>query len=351
MQRSLTRRGLIGSGIAGAAMLTAPAIARADTPRRWRMVTAWSRNLLGPGISAARLANRITKMSGGALTVDLFAAGEIIPALAVFDTVSNGTVEMGHSAALFQQGKLSAAGIFTTVPFGLGPTAHAAWIDKGGQALWNQLYAPFNIKPFMAGNTGPSSAGWFRKAPETVADIAALRIRVTGLGGEVYRRLGATALAISPGDTYAALERGTIDAAEFLAPANDLALGLDRIAPALAFPGFNKPNGASELLIGKAQWEALPEAIKLIVETACRAEHDQGLAEALASNQAALRQLLEKGVKLHRLDTAILRAAGEAARGLLADIAARDVLSRQIVESYLAEIGDTQRALEAMTRM
>jgi TRAP-type mannitol/chloroaromatic compound transport system substrate-binding protein len=351
MQSNPTRRGLIRSGIAGAALLSAPAIARADTPRRWRMVTAWSRNLLGPGVSAARLANRITRMSGGTLTVDLFAAGEIVPALAVFDAVSNGTVEMGHSAALFQQGKLPAAGIFTTVPFGLGPTAHAAWIDKGGQALWDQLYASFNVKPFMAGNTGPSSAGWFRKAPETLANIASLRIRVTGLGGEVYRRLGATALAISPGDTYAALERGTIDAAEFLAPANDLALGLDRIAPVLAFPGFNKPNGASELLIGKSQWEALPEALKVIIETACRAEHDQGLSEALASNQTALRQLIEKGVKLHRLDTTILRAAGEAARALLSDIAAKDALSRQIIESYLAEIGDTQRAFDAMTRM
>jgi TRAP-type mannitol/chloroaromatic compound transport system substrate-binding protein len=347
----ITRRGVLSGGLTGAALLAAPAIVRADTPRRWRMVTSWSRNLLGPGMSAARLANRITRMSNGALTIDLFAAGEIVPSLAVFDAVANGTVELGHSASLFQQGKLPAAGIFTTVPFGLGPTAHAAWIDKAGQALWDQLYAPFSVKAFMAGNTGPSSAGWFRKAPETVADIAQLRIRVTGLGGEVYKRLGATPLAISPGDTYAALERGTIDAAEFLAPANDLALGLDRVAPVLAFPGFNKPNGASELLIGKALWDGLPEHLKLIIEAACRAEHDQGLAEALSSNQQALRQLVERGVKLHRLDLAILRAAGEAARTVLAEIASRDDLSRRIIDSYLAETGDTQRALDAMNRL
>ncbi len=336
--------------LAGAASLAAPAIARADAPRRWRMVTSWGKNLVGPGVTAARLAKRITTMSGGALEVQLFAAGEIVPALNVFDAVSTGTVEMGHTAALFWQGKMPAASLFTTVPFGLSPVAHAAWIDGEGQGLWDELYAAFNVKPFLAGNTGPSSAGWFRKPVQSLSDIAGLRIRASGIGGELYRRLGATASVISPGDTYAALERGTIDAAEFLAPANDLALGLNRIAPHLVFPGFNKPNGASELLIAKSQWESLPENLKAIVEAAARMEHDLGLAEAHRLNAEALRTLIEGGTQVQRLPEEVLAKGAMLAEGVLSELAAKDALTARIVTSYRGARNASARAWEALAR-
>lgn len=327
----LNRRTAIAAATAGA--LAAPSVVRSQPRLRWRCVTSWPKNLIGPGISAARLVSRINTMSQGELAVDLFAAGELVPALNVFDAVSNGTVEMGHTAALFWQGKLPAAPLFTTVPFGLPPTAHAAWIDHEGQSLWDQLYAPFRLKAFLAGNTGPSTAGWFRKPIATADDLAGLRIRVTGLGGEVLKRLGAIPIVIAPGETYQALERGLVDAAEFLAPVNDAALGLQRVAPHLAFPGFNKPNGASELQIGLPYWSALPEHLKAIIQTACRAEHDEGLADAERGNAAALRQVVSAGAQPMLLPNDLLEKAAAAAADVLAGIAGRDRISQQIVES------------------
>jgi TRAP-type mannitol/chloroaromatic compound transport system substrate-binding protein len=328
------RRSAIVAATAGA--LAAPAIAKAQPRLRWRCVTSWPRNLIGPGISAARLVSRINTMSNGELSVDLFAAGEVVPALNVFDAVSNGTVEMGHSAALFWQGKLPAAALFTTVPFGLPPTAHAAWIDQEGQSLWDQLYAPFRLKAFLAGNTGPSTAGWFRKPITSAEDLAGLRIRVAGLGGEIFRRLGATPVTIAPGETYQALERGLIDAAEFLAPVNDAALGLYRVAPNLAFPGFNKPNGASELQIGLQHWNALPDHLRMIIQIASRAEHDEGLADAERGNASALRQVVAAGAQPMLLPNDVLEKAASAAAETLAEIAGRDRISQRIVESYQA---------------
>ncbi|MBN8534549.1 MAG: TRAP transporter substrate-binding protein [Rhizobiales bacterium] len=337
--------------VLAAGLVTAPAIVSARTERRWRMVTSWSRNLVGPGVTAERLARRITAMSDGALVVELFAAGEVVPALSVFDAVSNGTVEMGHSAALFQAGKWPVASVFTTVPFGLPPIAHAGWLDHGGQALWDSLYAPSGVKPILAGNTGPSSAGWFRKSVESLADLAGLRIRATGLGSELYRRMGATPVALAPGETYPALERGVLDAAEFLAPANDAALGLHRIAPFLALPGFNKPNGASELLVARPLWEGLPAHLQAVIEAAARMEHDLGLAEAHRLNAEALRSLIAAGTTITRLSPEILARGAILVEELLAEIAARDSLSARIVESYRAYRNDATRAWENLTRI
>jgi len=322
--------------LAATATLAMPQIGRAQGARRWRCVTSWAKNLPGPGVSAARLAKRITTMSEGALTIEVFAAGEIVPALSVFDAVSNGTVEMGHSAALFWQGKMPAAPVFTTMPFGMGPAAHAGWVENEGQDFWDAIYGAFGVKALLAGNTGPSTAGWFRQPIAGASDIRGMRIRVSGLGGAVYARMGATPLVISPGETYTALERGLIDAAEFLAPANDLALGLQRIAPYLAFPGFNKPNGASELIIDAALWRDLPGNLRAIIEAACRAEHDQGLAEAERMNAIALKQAVEAGAKPFRLPQEVLSAARAATDALVAELRARDDITERCFASCLA---------------
>ena len=287
----------------------------------------------GPGTTARRLAERITQLSQGELTVEVFAAGEIVPALQVFDTVSTGTVEMAHTAALFWGGKMPAAPLFTTFPFGLTPAGHMSWLDGGGQELWDELYAAHKVKALVAGNTGPSVAGWFRREIRTLADLKGLRIRATGVGGEVYSALGATAMAIAPSDTYAALERGVIDAVELLAPANDVPAGLHRVAPHCILPGFNKPNGASELLIGAALWRDLPDYLKAIVTAACRAEHDMALAESEIANARALAQLVQLRVNLGWLGEDVLVAARSAADSVLQRIAASAPLARRIVDS------------------
>jgi TRAP-type mannitol/chloroaromatic compound transport system substrate-binding protein len=328
-----SRRHLLAAGLGS---LAAPAIARGQTVRRWRCATSWAKNLPGPGVTAARLAKRIGEMSNGELTVDVFAAGEIVPALNVFDAVMTGTVEMGHTASLFWQGKTPAAALFTTQPFGLSPTEHAAWIDAGGQALWDELYAPFGLRGILAGNTGPSSAGWFRRPVASLADLKGLRIRVTGFGGEIYRRLGATPIVTAPSDTYPALERGVIDAAEFLAPGNDAPMGLHRVAPHLAIPGFNKPNGASEALVSLKAWAELPAHLRAIFEAAARAEHDAGLADAATLNAAALPPLLAGGVQLMLLPDDVMEAARKAAGEVMDELGARDALSGRIVASFRA---------------
>lgn len=336
--------------LAGAAgMLALPAVGRAQAPRRWRCVTSWSRNLVGPGVTIQRLAKRINEMSQGELVIEVFAAGEIVPAFGVLDAVSNGTVEAGHSASLFWQGKMPAAPFFTTVPFGLSPAVHAGWLDGGGQDLWDGLYDGFGVKPILAGNTGASTAGWFRAPVRTLADFAGLRVRVSGLGGEVYRRIGASPTAIPPGETYPALERGLIDAAELLAPANDAPMGLHRVAPHLGFPGFNKPNGASEFLVSAKVWRDLPSHLKLLVETACRAEHDAGLAEAALLNAAALRKAVAEGALPFRLPEQVLTRLREIAREVLADLDGRDGWARRIHASYAGAL-EAEKLWQALAR-
>ncbi len=308
------------------------------------MVTSWPKGRAGPGVSAQRVADRINAMAGGRLRVDLFAAGEIVPALAVLDAVGAGTVEMGHTAALYWQGKIPAASFFTTIPFGLGPVEHQAWIElMGGQALWEELYRPLGVQPFLAGNTGPSMGGWFRRRLEGLDDLKGMRIRVSGLGGDVLARLGAVPTTIAAGDLLPALERGTIDAVEFLAPATDLETGLQRHAPHYYAPGFNKPNGASEALIGLKAWGALPDDLKAVVAEACRAEHGLGLADAHRRNATALTEILGRGgVTLEAFPRPVIEAARKAAAEIVAEIAATSPLARRIVESYAAAQAETR---------
>ena len=328
-----SRRALLRA--AAVAPLAAPAIARADAPIRWRMATAWAKNLLGPGISSQRLAERITTMSGGRLIVEAFPANTIVPPFGVFEAVSKGVVEMGHSAALFWEGKLPGVSLFTTAPFGMGPVEHQAWIEqRGGQALWDELYAPHGVRAWLAGNTGAAMGGWFRKPVESVADVKGLRIRATGLGGEVYEALGATAIAIPPSDVTTALERGTIDAVELLSPVNDAPLGLARYAKFYYMPGFNKPSGPAEAIVSLKALNALPPDLRAVVECACAAEHSVGLAEAFSLNADAVTALVRDGAKLMNFPPDVLTAARKAADEVLDRKAAASPLVSRIVASY-----------------
>ena len=228
---------------------------RARRRKRWRMVTSWPKRLPGPGMSAERVAERIRTLSGGRLDIAVHAAGEIVPAFEVLDAVGGNVAEMGHTASFYWQGKMPAAAFFTTVPFGLTPGEHVAWIDAGGgQALWDELYAPFGVKPFMGGNTGVCMGGWFRREIKGVADVGGMKIRSLGLGGEVYRRLGATPQTTPPAEILTSLQSGVIDAVEFVGPGTDIALGLYRVAPFYYYPGFNKPNGTGECIVSLKAW-------------------------------------------------------------------------------------------------
>jgi TRAP-type mannitol/chloroaromatic compound transport system substrate-binding protein len=332
---TITRRHLVG-GAAGMAALAAPAVVRAET-RRWRMVTSWPKRLPGPGMSAERIAERIAAMSGGRLQITVHAAGEVVPAFEVLDAVGGGVVEMGHTAAFYWQGKQPAAAFFTTVPFGLTPAEHVAWVEAGGgQALWDELYAAFGAKPFMGGNTGVCMGGWFRQPLKGLADLRGLKIRSLGLGGEVYRRLGATPQTTAPGEILVSLQSGVLDGAEFVGPGTDIALGLYRVAPHYLGPGFNKPNGTGECLVGLAAWNGLDAELKAIVAHACAAEATYALSEMERLNAEALAALIERHkVKLETFPLDIVDAARVQATDVLAGIAERNALARKVHESYM----------------
>ena len=333
-----TRRRFLAAatGVTAAVNLPTPAIARER--RIWRLATSWPRNAPGPGTTAARLAERITLLSDGRLTVELHAAGELVPALEVFDAVSAGTVEMGHSAALFWSGKMPSAPYFTAVPFGLLPEGHDAWLTAGGgQALWDDLYGAFGVKPFAAGNSGIQMGGWYRRPIEGLEALQGLRVRMPGLGGEVLRRLGAAPVTLPPGEIFAALSTGAIDGAEFLGPWQDRALGLDRAADFYLWPGWHEPNGSAEALVSAAAYADLPGDLQRVIATCCEAENRHGPAEAEWHNAVALAELEADGrATLLPWPGDVLRAARSESEAVLADLAQTGAIDRRIRESYAA---------------
>ena len=331
----ITRRKFVTA--VGAAALAAPNIARAQT-MKWRMVTSWPKRLPGPGMSAERIAERVRALSGGRIDISVYAAGEIVPAFGVLDAVGNGVADLGHTAAFYWQGKMPAAAFFTTVPFGLTPGEHVAWIDAGdGQALWDELYAPFGVKPFMGGNTGVCMGGWFRHELKSLADLHGLKLRSLGLGGEVYRRLGATPQTTPPAEILVALQSGVIDGAEFVGPGSDIALGLYRVAPFYHYPGFNKPNGTGECIVAKKIWDQLASDLKAIVAHACAAEADYALAEMERLNAEALAALVtQHNVKLAAFPEELVAGARKVAVDVLHEVGARDAMSGKVHGSYAA---------------
>ena len=332
-----TRRNLVGSAGIGLAAVAAPSVARAQT-KRWRMVTSWPKRLPGPGMSAERVAERIAALSGGRLSITVHAAGEVVPAFEVLDAVGGGVAEIGHTASFYWQGKQPAAAYFTTVPFGLTPNEHVAWVDAGGgQALWDELYKPFGVKPFMGGNTGVCMGGWFRREIRSLEDVKGLKVRSLGLGGEVYRRLGATPQTTSPGEILVSLQSGLVDGAEFVGPGSDIALGLYRVAPIYYGPGFNKPNGTGECIVSLKAWEALDADLKAIVAHACATEAAFALAEMERLNAEALAALIERhNVQLKEFPRDVVAAARRQATDVLAELAGRSDMARKVHDSYAA---------------
>jgi TRAP-type mannitol/chloroaromatic compound transport system substrate-binding protein len=333
----MTTRRNFALGAAAAGILAAPAIARAQTVK-WRMVTSWPKRLPGPGMSAERIADRIRALSGGRIDIAVYAAGEVVPAFEVLGAVGNGVADIGHTASFYWQGKMPAAAFFTTVPFGLTPSEHVAWIEAGGgQALWDELYAPFGVKPFMGGNTGVCMGGWFRRELKSLADLRGLKLRSLGLGGEVYRRLGATPQTTPPAEILSSLQSGIIDGAEFVGPGTDIALGLYRVAPFYYYPGFNKPNGTGECIVALKVWDALSAELQAIVAHACAAEANFALAEMERLNAQALGALTqEHGVKPAAFPDDLVAAARKQATDVVGEIAARSDIAGKVHASYAA---------------
>jgi len=259
------------------------------------MVTTWPANFPIFQEGAEKFAEDVRIMSNGRLDIKVYAGGELVPALQVFDAVSQGSVEMGHGSAYYWAGKVPEAQFFSSVPFGMTAKGMNAWIYYGGGLeLWREVYAPFNLIPFPMGNTGVQMGGWFNKKIESLEDIKGLRMRIPGLGGKVFKRAGGNPVLMSGGEIYTALERGIIDATEWVAPFHDLRLGLNRAAKYYYFPGWHEPGTEFELTINLNSWKQLPADLQKIIETTATAISELIYAQMEFQNQVALQELKQK---------------------------------------------------------
>lgn len=322
------------AGTAAGAPLAAPAVSTGK--HEWKMLTAWPKNFPGAGTGAQRIADRIATMSDGRLKIRLYAAGELVPAFELFDAVREGNAECGHSASYYWLNKHKAAAFFCALPGGLTATEHNAWIYfGGGLELWHELYSQFGLIAFPAGGTGVQMGGWFRKEIGSLADMQGLKIRMPGLAAEVINRLGATAVNMPAGEIMPALQSGVIDAAEWVGPWNDLALGFYKVAPYYYGPGFHEGNSAQELMINRAAWDALPPDIQAIVRGAAEMENLGIVTEYVSNSADALRALVEKhGVKVAPLPDDVMRESFRISAEVVAEVAAIDDISRRIYESW-----------------
>jgi TRAP-type mannitol/chloroaromatic compound transport system substrate-binding protein len=311
----------------------------------WKMITTWPKNLPGLGAAPERLAERLRTMSNGRLDIKVYGAGELVGALEVFDAVSQGTAQMGHSAAYYWRGKNPAAAMFATVPFGMNAQEMNGWLRYGGGLeLWQELYGKFNLVPFAAGNSGVQMAGWFNKEINSIDDLQGLKMRIPGIGGEVLSRAGGVPVVLPGGEIFTALQTGVIDATEWVGPYNDLAFSLHTAAKYYYYPGWHEPGPTLEAFVNKDAWDALPQDLQAMIEVATQAINEDMLSEFTARNNAALDTLInEHGVQLRRLPDDVIAALRASSKEVVAEIAEADPLAKRIYDSYMDYLEDVRR--------
>lgn len=338
-RRELISMAGAGALAAGLGLATAGASAPAANARiNWRMVTTWPPNFPIFMDGAKRFADELREMSSGRLNIQVFAGGELVPPLQTFDAVSQGTVQMGHGAAYYWAGRAPAAQFFTAVPFGMNAQGMNAWLySGGGHELWREVYAPFNLVPFPMGNTGVQMGGWFRKRIESLADLKGLRMRIPGLGGKVVAKAGVNPVLLAGGEIYTALERGTVDAAEWVGPFHDLRLGLYRAARHYYYPGWQEPGPTLELIVNKNAWESLPTDLQLMIQNAASASNVWMLSEFEAKNLAALDELKSRWrVEVIAFPDDVLRELKRLTKETLDEEAAKDAIFKKVHTQYQA---------------
>jgi len=335
----MRRRDLMTAGGAVAASaLAAPAIAQSTPPVvRWRMQSSFPKSLDTVFGGATYLAQRVSKLTEGRFEIQPFAAGEIVGGLQVLDAVQNGTIDCGHTAGFYYLGKSPALVFDTGVPFGMTPRQHTAWMRYGGGLeLMREMYAPFGVIQFPAGNTGAQMGGWFRKEIKTVDDLRGLRMRAAGFLGTVFAKLGVVVQQIPAGDIYPALERGVLDAVEWVGPYDDEKLGFNKIASYYYGPGVMELGASIAMIVGTAKWNELPPLYKEAFETACADANQDMLAKYDAYNVQALRRLVGAGVQLRFWSNDIMKALQTATNEAFAETAARDESFKKVHAAWKA---------------
>ena len=303
---------------------------------KWRLVTAWPKNYPGLGMAPERIAKLVEEMSQGQMQITVFGAGEQVQAFGVFDAVSSGSHQMGHSGSYFWKGKVPAAQFFTAVPFGLTADEINAWIHRGdGLELWREVYEPFNLYPIPAGNTGTQMFGWFNKEINSIEDIKGLKMRIPGLGGEVFKRAGGIPITLPAGELFTSLQTGVIDATEWVGPYNDLTFGFHQAADYYYYPGWHEPGPMLELIINIDAWNSLPDHLKVIIETAAKAVNQDLLDEYTAMNNSALKELVDvHGVQLRKLPDDVIESFRKISEEVIQESIATDPVMKKVYDSY-----------------
>ena len=302
----------------------------------WKLVTTWPKNFPGLGSAAENLAREVEAMSNGRLKIRVYGGGEIVPALGVFDAVSQGVADAGHGAAYYWKGKVPSSVFFTAVPFGLNAQETFGWLHYGGGLeLWEEAYAPYNLVPMGGGSSGVQMAGWFNKEINSVDDLVGLKMRIPGLAGEVFTAAGGTSVTLPGSELYTSLQTGVIDALEWVGPYNDRILGFHQVAKYYYYPGWHEPGSVLEFIVNKDSMEALPEDLQAIVRNAARSSSQDMLDEYTGRNNEALRELIEEhGVELRRLPDDVLKALWQGTREALDKLVANDPMAAKVYASY-----------------
>jgi len=331
--------GAVAAGAAAAAPLAAgfpkPAIADSQPEIKWRLASSFPKNLDTIYGACDEMCRRIAEASDGKFQIRPFAAGEIVPGLQVLDAVQNGTVEAGQSASYYYVGKDPTFAFDCALPFGLNARQQNAWMyDGGGLELMRDFFKDYNIVQFPAGNTGAQMGGWFRKEIKTVEDLKGLKFRIGGFAGKVLGKLGVVPQQIAGGDIYPALEKGTIDAAEWVGPYDDEKLGFYKVAKYYYYPGWWEGGPQLSLYVNIKQWEGLPKTYQALVQAAAAEANVRMLAKYDAENMPALRRLAAAGTILKRFTPDVLEASYKASFELYDETAAQNPKFRKVYEAW-----------------
>ena len=331
-RRSFLKAG--GVGLAASA-IASPAVAQSAPEIKWRLAASWPKSLDTLFGGAEYVAKRVAEITDNKFQIRAFAGGEIVPPLQVLDAVQNNTVELGHTASYYYVGKDPTFTFDCTVPFGLNARQQNAWMwHGGGLELMREFFKDYNVYPIVAGNTGAQMGGWFNKEIKTVEDLKGLKFRIGGWAGSVLVRLGVVPQVIAGGDIYPSLEKGTIDAAEWVGPYDDEKLGFYKVTKFYYYPGWWEGNAQLSLYVNLDQWNKLPKAYQTALETAAAESRNWMIGKYDADNPAALRRLVAAGTKLVPFPQPVLEACYNAATELYEETAAKNAKFKKVYESW-----------------
>jgi TRAP-type mannitol/chloroaromatic compound transport system substrate-binding protein len=319
---------------------------------KWKMVTTWPKDFPGLGTGAARLARTIEEMSNGRLTIKVYGGGELVPPLEVFSAVQQGTAEIGHGAAYYWRGHVKSSLIFTGIPFGMIPQELNGWIYYGGgQELYRKAYEPHGLVPFVAGSSSTQMGGWFNKEINSAADLKGLKMRMPGIGGEALERAGGSPINVPGSEVFTALQSGVVDAAEWVGPWNDQAMGLFQAAKYYYYPGWQEPGSALECLVNKNAWEQLPQDLQHIVRYACQAVTTDMQSDFEANNGAKLHSLVEEhNVQLRAFPDDVLAELKRHTFDIMDQLASEDEMFRETWHSFRAFMEQVRQATDTGVR-